>query len=165
MAAHSLRHAGHTILRYHFRELLATRGDGLTFHTFFHMHAWRSQRTYQQLGGPQRQALQAAGWGACLSEYRPVQVAGAEPVGRRSRETLPGKKSVGITTCASRRAGICRNIDLYKPFSCTSRVSYRIFPSRPSRWLGHSAGRSPALSRSDGWRDRRWPEVGIARRL
>ena len=47
-------------------------------------------------------------------ESRSAQVAGAEPVERRSRETSPGQKPVGMSSCASRRAGICRNVDLCK---------------------------------------------------
>ena len=69
-----------------------------------------------------------------LSEYRPVQTFQLHKSRFRQvflshalRDAPPGQKSVGMSTCASRRAGICRNIDLCKPFSCTSRIFDRLF--------------------------------------
>ena len=82
------------------------------------------------MGGMRHKRARAEGgrMGACLSEYRPVQIAGATPIRNRACETPPGQKSVVMSTCANhavlirqKRASatspvqkICRNIDLCK---------------------------------------------------
>ena len=49
-----------------------------------------------------------------------------EFVGISTCVTLPWKKSAEKSTCANHEGGICWNIDLCKPFSCTNRFSGRI---------------------------------------
>ena len=85
-----------------------------------------------------------------LSECRPVQVAAPESVVISTCATLSVSQvafSTGFSLpCPPRRsawAKNCRNVDLCKPFSCTSRVSDRIFS------LTHPAtARRPRRSRS-----------------
>ena len=50
---------------------------------------------------------------------------------KKGPQRRPRRKSVGISTCANRRAGICWNIDLCNAFSCTSRISDRLFSPGP----------------------------------
>ena len=98
--------------------------------------------------GPQRRPR-----GKSLSEYRPVQIAGAQSVVISTCATL-SVEQVAFSTGFSLprpprrtiRGAICRNIDLCKSFSCTSRVFDRIFFSRSSRRPALSGPR-PALPR------------------
>ena len=92
-----------------------------------------------------KEGLSDAPGAKSLSEYRPVQIAGQNLSESRPLRRPRGKKSVGMSTCTSRRAGICRNIDLCKPFSCTSRISDRISPSHAPR--GAPPGKYPSKYR------------------
>ena len=130
-------------------------------------------RPVQVTGGRNRTENRPArrSQGKSLSECRPVQIAVPE--------------SVGISTCATHsvvqvafstgfflprpprrpvRGAICRNIDLCKPFSCTSRFFDRIFPRDGADYDPFAAKAAHAYLTSNGDGNRR-PTRGVGSRF